>query len=93
MLGPWVKLTIKTGLLGLEVSSLIGLRLSQIAVGQGTSAEGQLMITENILAFIDTATTVAAGGSAHDHRGLSKARPSQCRAPASGLRNKPPTSC
>ncbi|MBM1172957.1 hypothetical protein [Microvirga arabica] len=63
MLEPWMKLTIDTTLLGLEAQSVIGLRLAQIALGQGTPAEAQLMITEKMLAFMDAATTVATGGS------------------------------
>jgi len=65
MLGPWMKLTIDTTLLGLEAQSVVGLRLAQVAMGQGTPAEAQLMMTEKMLAFMDAATTVAAGGSAH----------------------------
>ena len=65
MLGPWIKLTTDTTLLALEAQSVIGLRLAQIAIGQGTSAEAQLMMTEKMLAFMDAFTTVAAGGSAH----------------------------
>ncbi len=65
MLEPWIKLTIDTTLLGLEAQSVIGLRLAQIAMGQGTPAEAQLMMTEKMLAFMDAATTVASGGSAH----------------------------
>ncbi len=64
MLGPWIKLTIDTTLLGLEAQSVIGLRLAQIAMSQGTPAEAQLMMTEKMLAFMDAATTVASGGSA-----------------------------
>ncbi|MFC1459124.1 hypothetical protein ACETIH_20945 [Microvirga arabica] len=64
MLEPWIKLTIGTTLLGLEAQSVIALRLSQIALGQGTPAEAQLMMTEKMLAFMDAATTIATGGSA-----------------------------
>jgi hypothetical protein len=39
--------------------------LAQIALGQGTPAEVQLMVTEKMIAFMDATTTVAAGGSAH----------------------------
>ncbi|WP_312895276.1 hypothetical protein [Microvirga sp.] len=53
-----------TALLGLEAQSVIGLRLMQIAMGQGTPSEAQLMMTEKMLAFMDAATTVASGGSA-----------------------------
>lgn len=65
MLGPWMQLALDTTLLGLEAQSVVGLRLAQIALGQSTPAEAQLMVTEKMLAFMDTATTVAAGGSAH----------------------------
>ncbi len=65
MLGPWVRLAVDTTLLTLEAQSVIGMRLSQIALGQGTPAEAQLMVTEKMLALMDAATTVAAGGSAH----------------------------
>ena len=64
MLGPWIKLTIDTTLLGWEAQSVIGLRLAQIALGQGSSAEAQLMMTEKMLVFMDAATIVATGGSA-----------------------------
>jgi hypothetical protein len=65
MLERWIKLTIDTTLLGLEAQSVIGLRLAQIALGQGSPAEAHLMMTEKMLAFMDAATAVAAGGSAH----------------------------
>jgi len=65
MLGFWMKLTVDTTLLGLEAQSVIGLRLAQIVMGQVTSAEAQLMLTEKMFAFMDAATIVAAGGSAH----------------------------
>ncbi len=65
MFVPWMRLAMDTGLLVLEAQSVIGMRLSQIALGQGTPAEAQLMVTEKMLAFVDAATTVAAGGSAH----------------------------
>lgn len=65
MLGSWMKLTIDTTLRGLEAQSVIGLRLAQIALGQSSPAEAQLMMTEKMLAFMDAATTVASGRSAH----------------------------
>jgi hypothetical protein len=65
MLAPWIKLTIDTTLLGLEAQSVIGLRLAQTALGQGSPAEAHLMMTEKMLAFMDAATAVADGGSAH----------------------------
>jgi hypothetical protein len=65
MLESWMRLATDTTLLGLEAQSVIGLRLAQLATGQGTPAEAQLMMTEKMLALIDAATTIAAGGSAH----------------------------
>jgi hypothetical protein len=65
MLESWVRLATDTTLLTLEAQSVIGLRLAQIAMGQGTPNEAQLMVTEKMLAFMDAATTVAAGGPAH----------------------------
>jgi hypothetical protein len=65
MLESWMRLVSNSTLLTLEAQSVIGLRLAQIAMGQGTPNEAQLMVTEKMLAFMDAATTVAAGGSAH----------------------------
>ncbi len=65
MLKLWMKLTVDTTLLGLEAQSVIGLRLAQIALGQGSPAEAHLMMTEKILTLMDAATIVATGGSAH----------------------------
>ena len=65
MLEPWMRLAFDSTVLGLEAQSVIGMRLAQIAMGQGTPAEAQLMVTEKMLAFMDAATTVATGGSAH----------------------------
>lgn len=65
MLGPWIKLTLDTTLLGLEAQKVIGLRLTRIAMGQGSSTEAHLMMTEKMLAFMDAATIVATGGPVH----------------------------
>lgn len=64
MFGPWMRLAIDSTLLGMEAQTVIGLRLSQIAMGKGTAAETQLMVTEKMLALMEAASTVAAGGSA-----------------------------
>lgn len=66
MIAPLMKLTCDTALLSLEAWTVIGLRLSQIAMGRSTPAEAQLMMTEKMLAFAEAATTVATGGSAHE---------------------------
>jgi hypothetical protein len=64
MLEAWLRLALDTAVLGLEAQSVVSMRLTQIATGQSTPAEAQLMMSEKLLAFIDAATTVAAGGSA-----------------------------
>ena len=65
MIAPRAKLTLDTALLAMEAQTVIGMRLSQIAVGRGTAAETQLMVTEKMLALVEAAGTVAMGGSAH----------------------------
>jgi hypothetical protein len=65
MFKPWMKLAVDATLLGLEAQSVVRIRLSQIALGQGSSAETQLMVTEKMLAFAEAASTVATGGSVH----------------------------
>ena len=49
----------------MEAQTVIGMRLSQIAMGRGTAAEAQLMMTEKMLALVEAAGTVAMDGSAH----------------------------
>ena len=65
MIMPLTKLTLDTALLAMEAQTVIGMRLSQIAIGRGTAAETQLMVTEKMLALVEAAGTVAMGGSAH----------------------------
>ena len=65
MIMPLTKLTLDTALLAMEAQTVIGMRLSQIAMGCGTAAETQLMVTEKMLALVEAAGTVAMGGSAH----------------------------
>ena len=65
MIAPLMKLTLDMALLTLEAQTVIGIRVSQAAMGRGTAAETQLMFTEKMLAFAEAATTVATGGSAH----------------------------
>jgi hypothetical protein len=64
MLGPWMRLTMDAAMLAVEAQSVIAMRLTQIALGRGTAAEAQLMVTEKMLALAEAATTVATGGSA-----------------------------
>jgi hypothetical protein len=65
MFAPLMKLAIDSTLLSLEAHTVVGMRLSQIAIGRGTPAETQLIVTEKVFAFMEAATTVATGGSAH----------------------------
>jgi hypothetical protein len=65
MIMPLTELTLDTALLAMEAQTVIGMRLSQIAMGRGTAAETQLMVTEKMLALVEAAGTVAMGGSAH----------------------------
>jgi hypothetical protein len=62
---PFLRLASDATLLAMEAQTVIGLRLTQIAMGRGTPAEAQLMVTEKVLAFAEAAATVTAGGSAH----------------------------
>ncbi len=64
MLVPWLQLASNTVLLAMEAQTVIGLRLSQMALGRGSLAENHLMVTEKMFALAEAATTVATGGSA-----------------------------
>ena len=65
MLIPWLKLVSDTTMLAMEAQTVIRLRLGQIAMGRGSMAENQLMVTEKVLALMEAGATVATGGSAH----------------------------
>ena len=65
MLIPWLKLVSDTTMLAMEAQTVIGLRLGQIAMGRGSLAENQLMVTDKVLALMEAGATVATGGSAH----------------------------
>ena len=65
MIGPWLRLARDTTLLAMEAQTVIGLRLGQIALGHGSLAENQLMVSEKVLAWAEAAATVATGGSPH----------------------------
>lgn len=64
MLGPWMKLATDTTLLAMEAQSVIGIRLTQVALGQGTAAEMELMVTEKVAALFEATWTIGSGGSA-----------------------------
>ena len=65
MFFPWIKLATDTTMLAAEAQAVIWTRLSQAAMGRGSSAENLLMVTEKITAFTEAAAVLAAGGSAH----------------------------
>jgi hypothetical protein len=72
MLVPWLRLASDTTLLAMEAQTVIGLRLGQIAMGRGSLADNQLMVTEKVLAWAEVAATVATGGSPHEVKGYRK---------------------
>ena len=53
-------------MLAIEAQTVISARLTRIALGQGTGAETNLMVSEKILALAEAVVTVAAGGSVHE---------------------------
>lgn len=63
MFAPLMKLTLDTTLLAMEAQTVIGIRLTQLAMGRGTPAESHLMVSEKMLAFVEAGLTVATGGS------------------------------
>jgi hypothetical protein len=63
MFAPWLKLATDTTLLAIESHSVIAMRLTQIAVGRGTPAETQLMLTEKMLAFAEATAQIVGGAT------------------------------
>ena len=60
---PWVKLTMDTWSLGMEASSVIGLRtLKMAAGGQAAQTEAALMINEKIASTLDLQIRAMTGG-------------------------------
>ena len=66
MLVPFLRLSTDATMLAIEAQSVISARLTQFALGQGTGAETNLMVSEKILALAEAVFTVAAGGSVHE---------------------------
>jgi hypothetical protein len=56
---------IRSAMLAIEAQAVIGMRLSQIALGRGSSDETTLMVTEKLGAMAEAASTILTGGSAH----------------------------
>jgi hypothetical protein len=65
MFAPWWKFSGDAMLLALEAQSVIAMRLTSIALGRGTPTENTRMASEKVGAFLEAATTLATGGSAH----------------------------
>ncbi len=66
MFGPWMKLSLDATMLAVEAQTIIGLRLMMLgAGGAAAQAEAHRMIAEKTSAFVEAATTLASGGTAH----------------------------
>jgi hypothetical protein len=65
MFAPWWKFSMDAAMLSLEAQSVIVMRLTRLALGRGTQSENSRMVTEKATAFVEAATTLATGGSAH----------------------------
>ena len=66
MFNDWLRLTFDATLLGFESQRVVNLRLAYLATGGAAAeAEAQLMVVEKGAAFLEAATTLALGGSAH----------------------------
>jgi hypothetical protein len=65
MFNEWLKFASDSAMLAIEAHVVIGMRLSHIALGRGSSDETTLMVTEKLGAMADAANTVLTGGSAH----------------------------
>jgi hypothetical protein len=65
MFDEWLKFASDSTMLAIEAQGVIGMRLSQIALGRGSADETSLMVTEKLSALTDAAKTILTGGSAH----------------------------
>jgi len=63
---PLLRFSTDATMLAIEAQSVISVRLTQFAMGLGTSAESNLMVSEKIFALAEAVATVAAGGSVHE---------------------------
>jgi hypothetical protein len=66
MFVPFLRFSTDATMLAIEAQTVISARFTQFALGQGTGAETNLMVSEKILAWAEAAFTVAAGGSVHE---------------------------
>lgn len=66
MLKDWLEITQATALLAFEAQEVIGLRLAKLACGgQAALLETSLMVSEKAEALVETAVSIACGGSSH----------------------------
>ena len=66
MFGPWIRLSLDATMLAVEAQTVVGLRLMMLgAGGAAAQAEAHRMIAEKTSAFVEAATTLAMGGTAH----------------------------
>ena len=63
---PLLRFSTDATMLAIEAQSVISARLTQFALGLGTSAETNLMVSEKIFALAEAVATVVAGGSVHE---------------------------
>ena len=66
MFVPFLRFSTDATMLAIEAQTVISAKLTQFALGQGTGAETNLMVSEKILALAEAVFTVAAGGSMHE---------------------------
>ena len=66
MFVPFLRFSTDATMLAIEAQTVISARLTQFALGQGTGAETNLMVSEKVLALAEAVFTVAAGGSVHE---------------------------
>ena len=66
MFSPWLRLSLDATMLAAEAQTVIGLRLMMLgAGGNAAQAEAHRMVAEKSRAFVEAATTLAMGGTAH----------------------------
>ena len=66
MFGPWMRLSLDATMLAVEAQTVIGLRLMMLGTGGAAAqAEAHRMVAEKSRAFVEAATTLASGGTAH----------------------------
>jgi hypothetical protein len=66
MFESWIRLSLDATRLAVEAQTVVGLRLMMLrAGGPAAQAEAHRMVAEKSRAFVEAATTLAMGGTAH----------------------------